>query len=379
MIHNPVISSEDVDALSTSNTDDLGYVGRGHSADCPRAGRPRSRDRFRAARRSPWPATWWKADHPKLHPHQAPDVQRRNPLAPSHGQDRRRAGAVRRQAGGLRRALPFRYSTAGSARSAPTITSATPALFPRADRAHPIQRRSGDPLRHRRLGLFPRTARRRRRRHGLDWRINIDQAWIDISYRSAIRATSIRWPFSRRCPNSSQGPRTAAPHRNAPRPHLQPGPRNPAGDAGRTRKAVGWSGNSARPGCLPPGLLTAFSMRVAVVGGGISGLSCAYYLDKTGHRRHRFRPRARRAHRHRPARRLHSRNRPRKLARRQTLGRTAHPRTRPRRPTRRFERRPTQDLRPARRPFRPAPGRPADGGADQSLAYSRDSAVHMEH
>ncbi len=27
IIHNPVISSEDVDALSTSNTDDLGYVG----------------------------------------------------------------------------------------------------------------------------------------------------------------------------------------------------------------------------------------------------------------------------------------------------------------------------------------------------------------
>ena len=36
---------------------------------------------------------------------------------------------------------------------------------------------------------------------GCDWRINIDQAWMDISYRSAIRAIWIRWRFSPRCPN----------------------------------------------------------------------------------------------------------------------------------------------------------------------------------
>jgi uroporphyrinogen decarboxylase len=115
MIDNPVRTSEDVDALSTSNTDDLGYVGeaiqqvvRALAGRVPVIGFVRravhlasymieggaSRNFIRTKRMM---------------------YRRRDAVAPADGQDRGRAGALRHHAGGFGRA-PFRCSTAGWAR-----------------------------------------------------------------------------------------------------------------------------------------------------------------------------------------------------------------------------------------------------------------------
>ncbi len=61
---------------------------------------------------------------------------------------------------------------------------------------------------------------------GVDWRINIDQAWMDISYRAAIQGNLD--PVVLFAPGRTEGARSgiAAPHRNASRPYLQPGPRH---------------------------------------------------------------------------------------------------------------------------------------------------------
>ena len=55
-IDNPVRTSDDVDSLSTANTDDLGYVGEAIQTSCaPWPGR--SPSSASSARPSPWPAT----------------------------------------------------------------------------------------------------------------------------------------------------------------------------------------------------------------------------------------------------------------------------------------------------------------------------------
>ena len=78
---------------------------------------------------------------------------------------------------------------------------------------------------------------------GVDWRINIDQAWMDISYRSAIQGNLDPVALFAPLPElKHQGARTAEAHRHAARPHLQPGPRHSAGDAGGEREGRGGDG-----------------------------------------------------------------------------------------------------------------------------------------
>ena len=72
---------------------------------------------------------------------------------------------------------------------------------------------------------------------GVDWRINIDQAWMDISYRSAIQGNLDPVALFAPLPElRDQGARTAEAHRHAARPHLQSRPRNSAGDSGGKRE-----------------------------------------------------------------------------------------------------------------------------------------------
>ena len=104
MIDNPVLSSEDVDALSTSNTDDLGYVGeaiqqtvRALAGRVPVIG-------FCAA---PFTLASYMIEGGASRNFirtKRMMYARRNAVAPADGQDRRRARAVRHHAGGFRRA-----------------------------------------------------------------------------------------------------------------------------------------------------------------------------------------------------------------------------------------------------------------------------------
>jgi uroporphyrinogen-III decarboxylase len=83
---------------------------------------------------------------------------------------------------------------------------------------------------------------------GCDWRINIDQAWMDISYRSAIQGNLDPVALFAPLPElRNQGARSAAAHGHAPRPHLQSRPRHSAGNSGGEREGRGADG----PG-IPP-------------------------------------------------------------------------------------------------------------------------------
>ncbi len=90
---------------------------------------------------------------------------------------------------------------------------------------------------------------------GVDWRINIDQAWMDISYRSAIQGNldpvALFAPAARA---AHEGPRAAEAHRHAARPHFQPGPRHSAGNPGGERQGRGADGPRIQTvgGCLEP-------------------------------------------------------------------------------------------------------------------------------
>ena len=78
---------------------------------------------------------------------------------------------------------------------------------------------------------------------GVDWRINIDQAWMDISYRSAIQGNLDPVALFAPLPElQGQGARAAEAHRHASRPHLQSRPRHSAGNAGREREGRGGNG-----------------------------------------------------------------------------------------------------------------------------------------
>ena len=73
---------------------------------------------------------------------------------------------------------------------------------------------------------------------GVDWRINIDQAWMDISYRSAIQGNLDPVALFAPLPElRDQGTRTAEAHRHASRTHFQSRPRHPAGDPGGERES----------------------------------------------------------------------------------------------------------------------------------------------
>ena len=186
-IGNPVRTSDDVDSLSTTNTDELGYVGeaiqnvvRALAGKVPVigfVGAPftmasymieggASRNFIRTKRLMYSDETLWRRLMGKI-----VDV-----LAPfAHLQVAAGARAIQVfdswvGALGVGRLRPFRR-----------------ALFARAHRTHPLHRRAGDSLRHRRLGLFKELHAAGGDVMGVDWRINIDQAWMDISYRSAIQ------------------------------------------------------------------------------------------------------------------------------------------------------------------------------------------------
>ena len=166
VIGNPVRTSDDVDSLSTTNTDDLGYVGeaiqhvvRALAGKVPVigfVGAPftmasymieggASRNFVRTKKLMYSDETLWRRLMGKI-----VDV-----LAPfAHSQVT--AGA---------RAIQVFDSWVGALGSDDYVRLRR-ALFARADRAHSLHRHPGDSLRHRRQRLLPRTARRRRRRDG---------------------------------------------------------------------------------------------------------------------------------------------------------------------------------------------------------------------
>ena len=83
---------------------------------------------------------------------------------------------------------------------------------------------------------------------GVDWRINIDQAWMDISYRSAIQGNLDPGSAVRAAAGTEDAcHRTAEAHRHAPRPYLQPGPRHSAGNAGGQCEGRGPDGPRVSP------------------------------------------------------------------------------------------------------------------------------------
>ncbi len=62
---------------------------------------------------------------------------------------------------------------------------------------------------------------------GVDWRINIDQAWMDISYRSAVQGNlDPAVLFAPLHELTRPHPRVAETHRHPARPYFQPGPRD---------------------------------------------------------------------------------------------------------------------------------------------------------
>ena len=78
---------------------------------------------------------------------------------------------------------------------------------------------------------------------GVDWRINIDQAWMDISYRSAIQGNLDPAALFAPLPELKMRVHEMLKRTGTrPGPHLQPGPRNPAGDAGGERQGGGADG-----------------------------------------------------------------------------------------------------------------------------------------
>ena len=205
IIDNPVRTSDDVDSLSTANTDDLGYVGeaiqqvvRALAGKVPVigfVGAPftlasymieggASRNFIRTKRMMYSDETLWRRLMGKI-----VDV-----LAPF--------ASLQVAAGRARH--PGVRQLGGRARSG-RLRALRRALFARADRAHPLHRRAGDSLRHRRFRLLPRTARRRRRRDGRATGASTSTrpGWTSATARR-FRAIWIRWRCSRRCPSCAR-------------------------------------------------------------------------------------------------------------------------------------------------------------------------------
>src|ERR1700756_4705862 len=70
--------------------------------------------------------------------------------------------------------------------------------------------------------------------------------------------------------------RYPAPRGWAPGPHLQSGPRHTARDAGGECEEPG----AICTGIFPSSFRTADMTRIAIIGGGISGLSAAFYMEE---------------------------------------------------------------------------------------------------
>ena len=187
MIHNPVLSSEDVDALSTSNTDDLGYVGeaiqqtvRALAGRVPVIGfcaapftlasymieGGASRNFIRTKRMMYADETLWRRLMGKI-----VDV-----LAPF---------AIMQVASGAR-AIQVFDSWVGALAGDDYVRFAQPYSRALIERI----KSSGVPVIHYGTGAsgyFRELHAAGGDVMGCDWRINIDQAWADISYRSAIQ------------------------------------------------------------------------------------------------------------------------------------------------------------------------------------------------
>jgi uroporphyrinogen decarboxylase len=187
MISNPVLSSEDVDALSTSNTDDLGYVGEAiQQAVRALAGRVpligfcaapftlasymieggASRNFLRTKRMMYGDETLWRRLMGKI-----VDV-----LAPF---------AIMQVASGARSIQVF-DSWVGALAADDYVRCAQPYSRALIERI----KSTGVPVIHfgtGASGYFRELHAAGGDVMGCDWRINIDQAWMDISYRSAIQ------------------------------------------------------------------------------------------------------------------------------------------------------------------------------------------------
>src|SRR5580693_4854419 len=187
IISNPVLSSEDVDALSTSNTDDLGYVGeaiqqsvRALAGRVPLIGfcaapftlasymieGGASRNFLRTKRMMYGDETLWRRLMGKI-----VDV-----LAPF---------AIMQVASGARSIQVF-DSWVGALAADDYVRSAQPYSRALIERI----KSTGVPVIHfgtGASGYFRELHAAGGDVMGCDWRINIDQAWMDISYRSAIQ------------------------------------------------------------------------------------------------------------------------------------------------------------------------------------------------
>jgi uroporphyrinogen decarboxylase len=187
MITNPVVSSEDVDALSTSNTDDLGYVGeaiqqsvRALAGRVPLIGfcaapftlasymieGGASRNFLRTKRMMYGDETLWRRLMGKI-----VDV-----LAPF---------AIMQVASGARSIQVF-DSWVGALAADDYVRCAQPYSRALIERI----KSTGVPVIHfgtGASGYFRELHAAGGDVMGCDWRINIDQAWMDISYRSAIQ------------------------------------------------------------------------------------------------------------------------------------------------------------------------------------------------
>ena len=81
VIDNPVRTSDDVDSLSTANTDDLGYVGEAIQQRGAGAGRQGAGDRLRGRALHHGQLHDRRRRVAQFHPHQEADVQRRDAVA----------------------------------------------------------------------------------------------------------------------------------------------------------------------------------------------------------------------------------------------------------------------------------------------------------
>ena len=124
----------------------------------------------------------------QLHPHQADDVSRRDAVAPPDGQDRRRARRRSRmlQVAAGARAIQVFDSWVGALGPDDYVRFVAPYSRALIERI----RSTGVPVIHfgtGAAGFFRELHAAGGDVMGVDWRINIDQAWMDISYRSAIQ------------------------------------------------------------------------------------------------------------------------------------------------------------------------------------------------
>ena len=243
VIGNPVRTSDDVDSLATANTDDLGYVGEaiqhvvralaGRVPVIGFVGAPftmasymieggASRNFIRTKRLMYSDETLWRRLMGKI-----VDV-----LAPfAHLQVA--AGA---------RAIQVFDSWVGALGSDDYVRFAAPYSRALIERI----RSTGVPVIHfgtGASGFFRELHAAGGDVMGVDWRINIDQAWMDISYRSAIQGNLDPVALFAPLPElRNKVHELLEAHRHAARPHFQPGPRHSAGNPGGEREGRGADG-----------------------------------------------------------------------------------------------------------------------------------------